>query len=65
MIPLVKESKDMYANTHVYERCFFCKEETDTWHINTNQPVCKKCAKNHKVSELTKCRPNYKPKKMK
>lgn len=63
MIPLVKESTDMFANTHCYERCYFCNDETDTWHKNTNQPVCKNCAGTHKVSELAKCTPNYKPKK--
>lgn len=52
MIPVIKEDKDMYEMTHVYERCFFCKKPTDTWHMRTNNPVCKDCAKERKVSEL-------------
>lgn len=62
MIPTVKESKDMYLNTRVYERCYFCKVSTDTWHWRTNRPVCHNCAGKHKVSELPKCTPDYKPK---
>jgi len=63
MIPIEKESPDMYANTHVYEHCYFCDEEIDTWHKNTNQPVCKKCSKTHTVNELMKAHPDYKPHK--
>ncbi len=62
MILIHKEPKEFYEETHVYERCYFCNEPTDTWHNGTNQPVCKKCAKTHKVSELQKSHPNYKPK---
>jgi len=62
MIPLVKESSDMYQHTRVYENCFFgCGNTTKFWHWRTNQPVCKECAKIHKVSELPKCTPTYKP----
>jgi len=53
-IPIEKEPKDLYEGTHVYERCYFCHESTDTWHIDTNQPVCKDCAEIHEVSELPK-----------
>ena len=62
MIPIHKEPKEFYEETHVYEHCYFCNKPTDTWHNGTNQPVCKKCAKTHKVSELQKSHPNYKPK---
>lgn len=61
MIPIIKEPAEMYEMTHLYEHCVFCNKNTDTWHIKTNNPVCKECAKNHKVSELTnhfKCKPN-------
>jgi len=54
MIPTVKETKDMYENTGVYERCYFCKQPTNTWHWRTNQPVCTDCAKTHK-EELKRC----------
>jgi hypothetical protein len=47
-IPIEKEPKEFKC----YERCYFCKKETNTWHNGTNQPVCSVCAKDHKVSEL-------------
>jgi hypothetical protein len=34
----------MFNNTLCYEKCYFCKEETDMWHTPTNTPVCEKCA---------------------
>jgi hypothetical protein len=37
---------------NVKERCIFCNTATDTWHENTNNPVCVKCAKTHKVSDI-------------
>lgn len=46
MIPIKKEPDD------ILERCHFCSMPTITWHENTNNPVCEKCAKVHKVSEL-------------
>lgn len=52
MIPIEKEGRDMYLKTKVYEVCYFCNKETDTWHNKTNNPVCSRCAKEHKVSEL-------------
>jgi hypothetical protein len=63
MIPIEKEPPDFYANLKVYERCYFCIHETNTWHIGTNQPVCANCAKTHKVAELKKAHPDYKPPK--
>jgi len=63
MIPLVEESKDLYQNLKVYEKCYFgCGKDTKFWHWRTNQPVCKDCAKIHKVSEIKKSHPKYKPK---
>lgn len=62
MIPTVKEPKDMYENTRVYEHCYFCKKPTDTWHWRTNQPICNSCSKKHKVADIEKCTPDYKPK---
>lgn len=61
MIPIYKEPDDMYLNTRVYERCYFCNNPTDTWHNGTNQPVCEKCSKVHQVYELKKAHPEYKP----
>lgn len=64
-IPIEKESKELYKETHCYEQCYFCKKETDTWHMGTNQPVCPLCSKEHKVSELPKAHPDYKKPKNK
>jgi hypothetical protein len=61
MIPIEKEPDDWYLSLRVYERCYFCNNPTDTWHNGTNQPVCEKCSKKHKVSELKKSHPEYKP----
>lgn len=61
MIPIHKEPDDLYLNLKVYERCYFCHKPTNMWHNGTNQPVCKTCAKTHKVSELKKSHPDYKP----
>lgn len=63
MIPLVEEPKDLFEEFRVYENCFFkCGNKTKFWHWRTNQPVCESCAKKHKVVDLPKCTPNYKPK---
>jgi hypothetical protein len=62
MIPLVEESKDLHKNFGLYEFCYFgCGKTTKFWHWRTNQPICKACAKTHKVSEVEKCTPTYKP----
>jgi hypothetical protein len=62
MIPLVEEPKILYQETRVYEKCYFgCGNETKFWHTRTNQPICKSCAKKHKVSEVEKCTPTYRP----
>lgn len=52
MIPIKKEPKELYEEFGFYEKCKFCREETDMWHEKTNTAVCKKCSKNHKVDEL-------------
>lgn len=52
MIPIEKESEDMFKNTGLYENCAFCNKPTDTWHVKTNNPVCVGCAKKRKVKEL-------------
>jgi hypothetical protein len=52
MIPIVKESKELFNEFGVYEKCVFCKEPTKTWHTKTNNPVCSGCSKTHKVNEL-------------
>jgi len=51
-IPLKKEDPDLITSFGRYERCHFCGEPTTYWHENTNNPVCPKCAKLHKVAEL-------------
>ena len=61
MIPLVEEPKEEFEGSGIYENCYFkCGNQTKYWHWRTNQPVCKECAKKHKVSELPKCTPTYK-----
>lgn len=62
MIPLVKEPEEHFNELGVYEQCYFnCGRSTKYWHWRTNQPVCKPCAKIHKVSEVKKSHPDYKP----
>ena len=61
-IPLVRESEeDRKEWGSVKEICYFCPKTTIHWHWRTNQPVCPECAKVHKVGELKKSHPNYKP----
>lgn len=61
MIPTVEEPKEYYEEFRTYEKCYFCNDSTRFWHWRTNQPVCPKCSKVHKVAELPKCTPTYKP----
>lgn len=51
-IPLRKEDPELFEEFGVHENCYFCNSKTDMWHNNTNNPVCPKCAKTHKVAEL-------------
>lgn len=57
MIKIEKEPSEMWDNTGVYERCHFCKQTTDTWHLRTNTPICAKCAETRKVKEIKKHKP--------
>lgn len=52
MIPIKKEPEWLYKKFKTYEDCKFCRKGTDTWHRETNTPVCKGCAKSHKVADL-------------
>ena len=62
MIPLVEEPQEEFNEVGVYEYCYFkCGKHTKYWHWRTNQPICKACAKKHKVSEVEKCTAKYKP----
>lgn len=61
MIPLVEEPAEEHRIFGIYENCHFCKTPTKYWHVRTNQPICKDCAKVRKVSEIPKCHPDYKP----
>ena len=54
MIPIKKESIELYKEFGCFENCKFCNKETNTWHEKTNTPVCEECAKKHKVIELYK-----------
>lgn len=61
-IPLVEEPKEYLEEFGTLENCYFgCGSRTKFWHVRTNQPICKDCAKKHKVSEVNKCIPDYKP----
>lgn len=51
-IPLKKEPDEMYENTRIFEKCYFCYRATRFWHIKSNNPVCPVCATLHKVCEL-------------
>ena len=54
MIPIKKEPEEFYREFKVYEKCKFCLKETDTWHQETNTPVCEDCAEIHEVVDLNK-----------
>jgi len=54
MIPIHKESKELYQTFKIYEVCVFCGKETDMWHKESNKPVCTTCSKIHDISELKK-----------
>lgn len=51
-IPIKQEPEEYFKEFRCYESCYFCSEKTDMWHEKTNNPVCNKCCKKHKVSEL-------------
>jgi hypothetical protein len=66
VIPLVEEPKEHFREFRVYEKCYFnCGNSTKYWHWRTNQPICKDCAKKHKVSEVKKSHPSFKVKNKK
>ena len=48
-IPVKKEPK---MTPFGFEKCVFCGQTTVYWHLKTNNPICKLCAKIHKVCEL-------------
>lgn len=52
MIPIKKEPEELYKIFKRYEKCKFCRQETNTWHEKTNTPICKKCAQSHNISDL-------------
>lgn len=57
MIPVWHECPDEVdemkkARVYALEHCVFCGTETNTWHENTNNPVCVSCASEHKVSDI-------------
>ena len=40
------------AHIYMLEECIFCSNLTNTWHENTNNPVCTTCAASKKVSDI-------------
>ena len=52
-IPLQHEDSETTKEwPRIVESCHFCRTKTRWWHENTNNPVCQKCAKEHRVAEL-------------
>ncbi len=53
-IPLVREPEDEADNVFggIVEGCHFCNTPTKFWNENTNNPVCRPCARRHRVGEL-------------
>lgn len=51
-IPVYKEHEEMASVFGTLENCHFCKKPTHYWHENTNNPVCRECAKKYKVANL-------------
>jgi hypothetical protein len=52
MIEVVKESKELIEEFGIYEECVFCGNDTGTWHIKSNTPICEKCAKIKSLEDL-------------
>lgn len=53
-IAIQKEPKELFQEFRVYENCYFCQKPTNTWHLNTNTPVCGKCSTTNSVSDINK-----------
>lgn len=51
-IDVIEEPAEFFKETGVYENCIFCENPTDTWHEDSNNPVCRKCAKIKTVEDL-------------
>lgn len=53
MIPIWTEPASIKKEFgHLVENCILCRKPTETWHENTNNPICVECAKAHKVSDI-------------
>lgn len=52
MIKIEKEPPDMFKNTGIHEKCVFCNYPTDTWHKETNTPVCIPCSLKHETIDI-------------
>ena len=58
-IPIEHEDKEELAKwgmglETLLEHCIFCDKPTPYWHAKTNNPVCPKCSKTHKVGDIPK-----------
>lgn len=51
-IPLVREPDEEFQNSGIIEGCHFCHTPTKFWNENSNNPVCRPCARRHSVGEL-------------
>jgi len=54
MITIKKEPKKLFEEFRVYEHCYFCQKSTNTWHIETNTPVCYICSIEKNISDIKK-----------
>lgn len=54
MIPVSKEPRSMFEMFRVYEKCVFCKTQTEYWFGKGQHPVCKECAKTKTLKDLKK-----------
>lgn len=52
MIKIQKEPKEYFKEFRVYEHCYFCQKQTDTWNIEHNKPVCVDCSTKYDTKNL-------------
>lgn len=57
-IKIIKEPYELEMSES-FENCIFCNIETNTWHEESNRPVCVKCAQLYSPSEIPKVYFNY------
>lgn len=53
------EDQELHGNTHLYEDCVFCGEETRFWAVEYNRPVCCMCSVLYTPEDIAKAPHNY------